>query len=86
MKIEDCAGRFYGVTDGLGAGRETLVDEPLVFVHQPLELTLRRGDEVEALDVKETQPLHICRSTILGTRGHIRSHLHRIDKKPTLSV
>ena len=74
------------MTDGLGAGWETLVDELLVSVHQPLELTLRRGDGVEAFDIKETHPLHEYRSTILGSRGHIRSHLHRIDKKHTLSV
>ena len=86
MKIEDRAGCFYGVTDGLGAGWETLVDEPLVFVHQPLELTLRRGDGVEAFDVKETQPLHVYRSAILGARGYIKPHPHRVDERHTLSV
>ena len=86
LNIEDRAGAFYGVTDGLGAGWETLVDEGLVIVHQPLELTLRRGDGVEAFDVTEAQGFQVYRSTILGARGYIRSHLRRIDKKHTLSV
>ena len=67
MEIQDCAGRFHGVTDSIGTSRKTVVDEPLVFVHQSLELTFWRGDGVEALDVEETQPLDIYRSTILGS-------------------
>ena len=62
------------------------MDEPLVFVHQSLDLTLLRGDGVEALDVKETQPLNVYRSTILGTRGYIRPRYRRIDSERTLSV
>ena len=86
LKIEDRGGRFYGATDGLGAGWETQADELLVIPHHPLELTLRRSDGVEAFEVTETQALQVYRSTILGARGYIRSRLHRIDKKHTLSV
>lgn len=86
MKIEDRAGRFHRVADGLGASGETVVDEFLVFVHQSLELTFWRGDGVEALDIEETQPLNIYRPTILGIRSYIRSHYRRIEQKHTLSV
>ena len=65
MEIQDRARGFYGVADGLGASGETLGNEPLVFVHQSLELTLWRGDGVETLDVEETQPFDIYRPAIL---------------------
>jgi len=62
------------------------MDKPLVFVHQSLELTLRRGDGVEALDVEETQPLDVYRPTILDARSYIGFHHRRTGQKHTLSV
>lgn len=67
MEIQDCAGRFHGMADGLGASRKTVVEELLVFVHQSLELAFWRGNGVEVLDVEETQPLDVYRSAILGS-------------------
>ena len=74
------------MANGLRTTGETFIDELLVFVHQPFELTLLRGDGVEALDIEETQPLNIYRPTILGVRGYIRSHYRRVDNKHTLST
>lgn len=79
LKIEDRAGRFHGVTNCLGAGRETLVNEFLIFVHQSLELTFWSGDSVELLDVEETQPLDIYWSTILDTPNPVRSNCQSVD-------
>lgn len=74
------------MTDGLGASGEAVIDELFVLVYQPLELTLLRGDGVEAFDVEETQPLNIYRSTILGVRSYVRPRCQWITLKHTLSV
>ena len=85
VKIKDRTGRFHGVANGFRASRETFIIELLVFVHQPFELTLLRGDGVEGLDIKETQPLDIYRPTILDIRGYIGSHSQWTRSIPCLS-
>ena len=87
MEIKDRARRFYGVADNLGASGEAVFDELLVFVHQPLQLTLLCGDSVEGLDVEETQPFNVYRSTILDTSALISGHvINGLTERHTLSV
>lgn len=65
VQIEDRAGCFHRVTNCLRAGRETLVNEFLVLVNQPLELAVHGGNAVEAVEVERTQSLDIYRPTLL---------------------